>query len=133
MSGPAFVHRVTVYWEDTDAGGIVYHANYLRFLERARTEWLRALGWPQRVLREVHGIVFVVASMNVRFAAPARLDDVLDCDVAVARAGTVALDLRQRVVRDASPVCEADVRIGCVDAGTFKPCRIPTAVLEHFR
>src|SRR5512146_157150 len=120
-----------VYWEDTDAGGVVYHANYLRFFERARTEWLRALGFEQTRLLADTNLLFVVADSALRYSAPARLDDVLDLSVALLSAGRASLTLQQRATRGATLLAEGTIRIGCVEAGTFRPRRIPNAILER--
>jgi acyl-CoA thioester hydrolase len=128
-----------VYWEDTDAGGVVFYANYLKFFERARTEWLRALGVGQQALRDRTGAMFVVSQTSVRYLAPARLDDRLSVTVALQTAGRASMTLFQQawklpedgadaVIRP-SLLAEGSIRIGCVDAGTFRPCRIPTSVL----
>ena len=124
---PAFSWRTRVYWEDTDAGGVVYHAGYLRFLERARTEWLRAAGLGQDALRRSYGIVFVVRELDIAYDKPARLDDELDSTVAVERLRSASVDLRQTVSRvaDGAVLARARVRVACVDAGAITPCRIP--------
>jgi acyl-CoA thioester hydrolase len=119
-----------VYWEDTDAGGVVFYANYLKFFERARTEWLRAAGVEQQRLRDEQGLIFVVASTALRCLRPARLDDLLDVTVAVRGAGRASVDVAQQAWRGASLIAEGDIRIGCVDAGTFAPRRIPKAVAD---
>jgi len=119
---------VRVYWEDTDAGGVVFYANYLKFFERARTEWLRALGVGQQALREQTGAIFIVTDTALRFAAPARLDDLLDVTVQVQDVRPATLRLRQQALRGDTLLCEGEIRIGCVDAGTFRPRRIPTEV-----
>ncbi len=121
---------VRVYWEDTDAGGIVFYANYLKFFERARTEWLRALGVQQQALREQQGVMFVVAETALRYHAPARLDDRLDVTVALAERGSASMRLAQQAWRDGLLLAEGDIRIGCVHHGTLRPCRIPSVVLE---
>jgi acyl-CoA thioester hydrolase len=118
-----------VYWEDTDAGGVVFYANYLKFFERARTEWLRHLGLGQQALRESTGAIFVVTDTRVGYLAPARLDDLLDVTVLLQRSGTASMTLAQQAWREATLVAEGEIRIGCVDDGTFKPRRIPPAVL----
>ena len=92
-----FIHPVRVYWEDTDAGGVVYHAQYLAFLERARSEWMRALGNGQELLREVHGLVFAVRAMRIDFRAPARLDDLLDVAVELRECRRASLVLAQSI------------------------------------
>jgi len=127
---PIFRHPVRVYWEDTDAGGIVYYANYLRFFERARTEWLRALGVEQQALRAGSGTIFVVTDVRVAYRSPARLDDDLDVTVLLDHAGRVALEVAQQARRGGTVLAEGQVRIGCVDAQTLRPCRIPTQILD---
>jgi acyl-CoA thioester hydrolase len=123
-----FRHRVRVYWEDTDAGGVVFYANYLKFFERARTEWLRALGVGQQALRERTGAIFIVSETRVRYLAPARLDDELEITVHLAQAGRASLVVAQQAWRGACLLAEGEIRIGCVDAGTFRPRRIPMAL-----
>ncbi|MBS0570027.1 MAG: tol-pal system-associated acyl-CoA thioesterase [Proteobacteria bacterium] len=133
---PVFTWPVRVYWEDTDAGGVVYHAAYLRFLERARSEWLRACGVAQQRLREEHGILFVVADMQVRFLAPARLDDVLHADITAFTRRSASMRFAQCILRsaDGARLIEADVRAACIDAASYKPRRIPDHLLtEHLR
>jgi len=120
-----------VYWEDTDAGGVVYHANYLKYFERARTEWLRALGIGQERMRAETNRVFVVVHTALRYAAPARLDDVIEVSVALAALSGASLELAQRATRDGMLLAEGRIRIGCVEAGTFRPRRIPNAILER--
>ena len=136
-SAPAFSLPIRVYWEDTDAGGIVYHSNYLRFFERARTEWLRSLGLGQRQLATQRGGLFVVADAALRFRAPARLDDELVATARIQSAGSATLVLAQQVwIRPAdvhaAPTlsCEGTVRIGWVDAATLRPARIPNELLS---
>jgi acyl-CoA thioester hydrolase len=125
-----FRHPLRVYWEDTDAGGVVFYANYLKFFERARTEWLRALGIGQQALKDREGLLFVVAETALRYLRPARLDDLLDVTVAVAEAGRASLRLQQQALRDGELLAEGDIRIGCVAAGDFRPCRMPATILE---
>ena len=137
-SDPIFRFQLRVYWEDTDAGGIVFYANYLKFFERARTEWLRSLGHGQERLRVESGLMFVVTDTAVRFRHPARLDDVIDVTVHVERAGPVRLTVWQQAFRlggaGAGPapalLAEGTIRIGCVDAGTYRPQRIPSSIQE---
>ena len=132
-----FQHRLRVYWEDTDAGGVVFYANYLKFFERARTEWLRALGVGQHALRETTGAIFVVTETHVRYRAPARLDDQLVVTVALRALGTASMTLAQQAwcgeVGQGSLLAEGDIRIGCVDHGTFRPRRIPKEVMSTFQ
>jgi acyl-CoA thioester hydrolase len=122
---PVFRHPVRVYWEDTDAGGVVFYANYLKFFERARTEWLRALGVEQHVLHERTGAIFIVAETHVRYLKPARLDDLLDVTVEAAALGGASMTLAQSALRGAELLAEGDIRIGCVDAATLRPRRLP--------
>ncbi len=126
----AFVHRLRVYWEDTDAGGVVFYANYLKFFERARTEWLRALGVQQQALREATQAIFIVTDTRVSYRAPARLDDELAVSVELRQAGRAQMLIAQQARRGQTLLAEGEIRIGCVDAGTFRPRRIPNAVLD---
>ena len=130
-----------VYWEDTDGGGIVYYANYLRFLERARTEWLRSLGYSQRALAEEPGIVFAVVSLNIEYRKPAKLDDelLITCEPKVE--GAASIVFAQQIYRSAggaqasgtqaidqgpaSLLVEASARVACLDARTLRPRRLP--------
>src|SRR5258706_11912322 len=130
MTETDFRHTLRVYWEDTDAGGVVFFANYLKFFERARTEWLRVLGFGQQRLRNDTGAIFVVADTPVRYLEPARLDDLLDISVRIAEAGRVSLTIEQQARRAGALLAEGTIRIGCVDAGTFRPRRIPTELLS---
>lgn len=128
-----FEWRVRVYWEDTDAGGIVFYANYLKFFERARTEWLRARGVEQQRLRETAGGLFVVSATDVRYHRPARLDDLLLVTAQVTEAGRASLTIAQTARRDgpgAELLCEGTIRIGWVDATTMVPRRMPPALLQ---
>jgi acyl-CoA thioester hydrolase len=129
-----YQHRVRVYWEDTDAGGVVFYANYLKFFERARTEWLRALGVGQQALRDATGAIFVVTDTQVRYLAPARLDDELHITVALRARGAASMTIAQQAWRGAvgqgTLLAEGDIRIGCVDHGTFRPRRIPNEVIH---
>ncbi len=129
--GPAPFHwPVRVYYEDTDAAGVVYYANYLKFMERARTEWLRAAGFDQSVLRDELGVVFVVRALAADYAAPARFDDRLDVSVAVLSARGSVLELAQAVTREGVSLVTATVRIVCVNTPAFKPVRIPKIILQ---
>ncbi|MFT3956202.1 MAG: tol-pal system-associated acyl-CoA thioesterase [Piscinibacter sp.] len=132
-----FRHSLRVYWEDTDAGGVVFYANYLKFFERARTEWLRGLGFGQQRLRTDTGAIFVVADTSVRYLSPARLDDLLEVTVQPQDIGRASMVVHQQAWRNdaGTPVllAEGSIRIGCVDAGTFTPCRIPNPILQALR
>jgi len=129
---PDYVHLLRVYWEDTDAGGVVFYANYLKFFERARTEWLRALGHGQEQLRHDEGAMFVVTDTTIRYLQPARLDDLLEVSVHVQHAGRARMTIAQQAwrhgAREGGVLAEGTIRIGCVDAGTFKPRRIPISI-----
>jgi acyl-CoA thioester hydrolase len=134
LAAPPYRFQLRVYWEDTDAGGVVFYANYLKFFERARTEWLRALGHEQERLRTETGAVFVVTDTSVRHLRPARLDDLLSVTVRVAHAGRARMTIAQQAWRQTSQgeelVAEGTIRIGCVDAGTFRPQRIPISIVD---
>ena len=135
-----FEHPVRVYWEDTDAGGIVFYANYLKFFERARTEWLRTLGVGQRTLREQSGGMFVVSEARLQYHAPARLDDAIIVTAKPMEIGRASLTIdHQALLKDehsgTAPgllLCAGQVRIGWVDATSLRPARIPSALLELF-
>ncbi len=125
-----FVLTQRVYWEDTDASGIVYYANYLRFLERARTEWLRSLGHEQTVLAREAGVAFVVRAISVDFLRPARLDDELSIDIANVAASASTIELEQSIGRGNERLVHAAVRLACVRIAAFQPVRIPRALRE---
>lgn len=122
---------VTVYYEDTDAGGVVYYANYLRYLERARTEWLRRLGLPREQLRATVGWVFVVTEVEAKYHRPARLDDQLIVQAEVVEATRTSLLFAQSVEREGETLLMARVRVACVDQTTFKPRRLPAELLSQ--
>jgi acyl-CoA thioester hydrolase len=126
-----------VYWEDTDGGAVVYYANYLRFLERSRTEWLRARGHSQQELARAPGILFTVVSIQVDYRAPARLDDQLEITCEPKREGAASLRFAQRIYRATrgglppeAPLVEASVRVACVDARSLRPKRLPQFLLD---
>ena len=121
-----------VYWEDTDAGGVVYYANYLRFLERARTEWLRARGHHQGDIARTLGVLFAVAEVNIKYRGPARLDDLLmiSCQPRTEGAASVIFDQQIRRERhDGELLAEANVKVVCVGADDFRPRRLPPEIL----
>jgi len=132
----AFRHPIRIYWEDTDAGGIVFYANYLKFFERARTEWLRHLGVEQQKLREQVGGMFVVTGTQLRYHRPARLDDLLLVTARVTESGRASLTIEQTALLQTpegqAPIllCEGSIRIGWVDATAMRPQRIPAQVLD---
>jgi len=125
-----FTFPVRVYWEDTDAGGVVFYANYLKFFERARTEWLRAAGVEQQRLRDDTGAMFVVAEVQTRYLAPARLDDLLQVTVQVEEHGAASMVIVQEAFRGDLLLAKGRIRIGCVHAESLRPCRIPTRVVN---
>ena len=127
---PVHQHELRVYWEDTDAGGVVFYANYLKFMERARTEWLRGLGFEQETMRRDEGLMFVVSDTALRYLAPARLDDWLRVSVVPAEVGRASLVIDQQVWRDETLLTQGRIRIGCVDAISLKPVRIPARILQ---
>ena len=129
-AGRVFTWPIRVYWEDTDAGGIVFYANYLKFFERARTEWLRSLGVQQGALRESAGGIFVVSETSVRYLAPARLDDELSVTAGLEAGGRASLIIAQQARRGDTLLCEGTIRIGWVDAATLRPARIPDSILD---
>jgi len=134
--GEPFAFRLRVYYEDTDAGGVVYYANYLKFMERARTEWLAALGYPLVDVERVHGATFVVHHVTIDFVRPARLNDVLDATVEVLDRGASRLALRQLVRRAEETLTRATVRLACVELASMRPRRMPpplAAALETLR
>jgi acyl-CoA thioester hydrolase len=126
----AFSLPVRVYYEDTDSGGVVYHSNYLNFMERARTEWLRALGFEQDELLHEHGVLFAVSTINLAFLKPARFNELLAVTVALERRGAASLTLKQEVRRGDTLLASAEVRIACIDAQRFVPVAIPARVAE---
>ena len=151
-----FTFPIRVYWEDTDAGGIVFYANYLKFMERARTEWLRSVGIEQQLLRKSTGGMFVVTETQLKYLHPARLDDLLDVSVQIIETGRASLKIHQKISLQpneyerwllsnrerlssqpaaqfhviAQLVCEGTICIAWVDALTLKPGRIPVSVME---
>ena len=126
----AFHWPVRVYWEDTDAGGVVYYANYLKFMERARSEWLRSQGFEQDVLRDEAGIVFVVRRVEIDYLSPARFNDQLEVSVSLHEVGRASLSLKQVLTREAIPLVSAQVTRACVDAKRFKPVKMPASILQ---
>ncbi|MBZ0131833.1 MAG: tol-pal system-associated acyl-CoA thioesterase [Rhodocyclaceae bacterium] len=123
-----FSFPVRVYYEDTDTAGIVYYANYLRYLERGRTEWLRALDVAQLQLAEETGIVFAVRSLNIEYLKPARLDDALAVLTELTFCGRAQITLKQWIERGGEALVEATVRIACLNANTLKPAALPAGI-----
>ncbi|TYT23069.1 tol-pal system-associated acyl-CoA thioesterase [Luteimonas viscosa] len=127
----AFSIPTRVYWEDTDAGGVVYHAQYVAFLERARTEWVRALGYGQDMLRLSHDLVFAVRAMRIDFRRPARLDDALQVTVSLRRCRHASVVFAQSILRDGERLLDAEVRCAALDASTFRPRAIPEPLYQQ--
>ena len=127
---PLFSFDLRVYYEDTDAGGVVYYANYLRFMERARTEWLRTLGVNQDELASRSGVLFAVRRAAVEFLKPARLDDALHVSVAVTRIGNASIEFAQQVVRAQTVLCTGAIKIACLAVDGFTPTAVPPALRE---
>ena len=130
MIESVFSWPTRVYWEDTDAGGVVYHAQYLAFLERARTEWMRAQGHGQDRLRTELDLVFAVRSMRIDFRLPARLDDALQVTVALRECRRASLVIAQSIRRDGTLLLDAEVRVAALFAGSFKPRPIPRPLYD---
>jgi len=126
-------HRwpVRVYYEDTDAGGVVFYANYLKFMERARTEWLRTLGVEQQSLLNEHGIGFIVAALDMKYLAAARLDDHLTIQTSITQIGRASLNFAQRVLLSDTVLAEGNIRVGCVKLSNFKPSALPDDLREQ--
>jgi acyl-CoA thioester hydrolase len=126
----SFSFPVRVYYEDTDAGGVVYHANYLMFFERARTELLRHLGFSQTELKAKQKVIFVVRSLQIKYAQPARFDELLEVVTKVAQKGRSAMMFEQTLQRGDTVLTSASVEVVCVSAETFKPVAIPPVIIN---
>ncbi|MFC4274189.1 tol-pal system-associated acyl-CoA thioesterase [Achromobacter aloeverae] len=116
---------IRVYYEDTDAGGIVFYANYLKFMERGRTEWLRTLGYDQSRMLADTGRLFVVAGLDMSYRKPGRLDDLLTVETCVTRLGRASIHFAQRVLREGELLAEGNIQVGCVDATRLRPAELP--------
>jgi acyl-CoA thioester hydrolase len=130
---PAFHWPVRVYYEDTDAAGVVYYANYLKFMERARTEWLRSLGFEQTWLAQEHGVAFVVTSLSIDYLKPGRFNDTLQATVELIKVGAGHIRLSQRVLRGEEVLATSSVTVACVALRTVKPVRMPQPLTEKIR
>ncbi|WP_175626392.1 MULTISPECIES: tol-pal system-associated acyl-CoA thioesterase [Oxalobacteraceae] len=132
-----FTWTVRVYYEDTDAGGVVFYANYLKFFERARTEWLRSAGINQQLMTETHGVMFVVKSTAVDYHAPAKLDNELKLTVVVERMGRASVQFIQEAWRingeHKELLATGRIKVGCVDTQNFKPSQIPSQVMDSIK
>ena len=131
MNNAGFIWPVRVYWEDTDAGGVVYYANYLKFMERARSEWLRSLGIEQLAVAEQDGVVFAVRHIEVEYLKPAQLDDALRVVCELLELNGASLVMLQRVERDEEPLVTARVKIACVNRNSFRPAKIPAHIQQR--
>ncbi|MBX3650369.1 MAG: tol-pal system-associated acyl-CoA thioesterase [Burkholderiales bacterium] len=125
-----FSWPVRVYYEDTDAGGVVYYANYLAFMERARTEWLRTLGFEQPEMAQTHGVLFVVRAVHVDYLRPSRFNDSLQVTVEVVNVGGSRIRFLQQVLRGDEEIVRAEVDVVCVGSGSFRPARMPREMRE---
>ncbi|MGN8159481.1 tol-pal system-associated acyl-CoA thioesterase [Salinisphaera sp. RV14] len=135
MADPAaaFAIGLRVYYEDTDATGVVYHANYLRYFERARTEWLESRGLGHRALAEEHGVVFTLADLSIRFRRPARLDDRLAVSATIAERTPARVVFEQQITRDGAALVQGQFTVACVKVANFRPCRLPEALIKESR
>jgi acyl-CoA thioester hydrolase len=132
-SAPSFAAPFNVYWEDTDAGGVVYYANYLKFLERARTDWLRAMNVDQQQLRAERKLQFVVVNITVDFLRPAVLHDEIIVTATLQRLAGATIHFGQTITRGGEQLIDATVRVACLDSGTLKPRAIPKDLFTEWR
>jgi acyl-CoA thioester hydrolase len=132
-SALSFAASFDVYWEDTDAGGVVYYANYLKFLERCRTDWLRALGVDQQQLRAERKLQFVVVNITVDFLRPAVLHDEILVTATLKRLAGATIHFGQTIMRGGEQLIDAAVRVACLDSGTLKPRAIPKDLFTEWR
>jgi len=121
---------IRIYFEDTDSGGVVYHSNYLKFMERARTEWLRGIGIDQRHLKQDHQIMFVVHRIDIQYKFPARFNDDLIVKSELKDIGSSKIEFRQMIYRNDEMLIDASVDIACIDSEKFKPVRIPPTIKQ---
>ena len=130
-----FIWPIRVYYEDTDAGGVVFYANYLRFMERARTEWLRSLGFEQDELMRDRGILFAVRHIELDYEQSGRFNEQLQVASSIGRVAGATLDFLQRVERaaDGAVLCRGQVRVACLRAGDMRPTRIPSAIRDKLQ
>ena len=130
MKPRSFIWPIRVYYEDTDAIGVVFYANYLNFMERARTEWLRSLGFAQTTLLHDHNVVFVVRALTIEYLKPALFNDALDATVLLKDVRGSLIELSQTIRRGAQTLVTAEVKLACVNTQSFRPIRIPKPILE---
>ena len=121
---------IRIYFEDTDSGGVVYHSNYLKFMERARTEWLRSIGIDQRHLKQDNHIMFVVHRIDIQYKFPARFNDDLIVKSELKNIGSSKIEFRQMIYRNDEMLIDANVDIACIDSEKFKPVRIPPTIKQ---
>ena len=132
-AAPRHTHSYSVYWEDTDAGGVVYYANYLKFMERCRTEWLRAMGIDQLRLRAERQVQFVVVHASVDFLRPAVLHDEILVTAELNRLAGATIHFKQTIMRGEEQLIDAAVRVACLDSGTLRPRAIPKDLFTEWR
>ncbi|MCX7089094.1 MAG: tol-pal system-associated acyl-CoA thioesterase [Methylococcales bacterium] len=128
-----FSWPIRIYYEDTDAGGVVYYANYLKFFERARTEMLRAIGYEQDALRTTANVIFVVRSVQLDYLSPARFNDLLEVSTTIAEVKRTQIFFDQLMTRDAVTLCRTKIGIACLNATTMRPTAIPQPLLEQLQ
>lgn len=133
MPTDQFAWPIRVYYEDSDAGGIVYHSQYLNFMERARTEWLRSLGFEQTELTAQFGIIFVVRNIQIKFKKPARFNDAIVVHSQLASMGRSRMVFEQKIFRDGQVLTEADVEVVCIDAVNYTPVTIPAPIQQSMK
>lgn len=126
-----FIWPVRVYYEDTDAGGVVYHSNYLNFMERARTEWLRSLGYEQTTVKVELGVIIVVHSLSINFKKPAKFNDLLEVHCKLTNTGRGSIEMAQTIICNGSELIQAHIKAAFVNAETFKPVAIPAAMKQE--
>ena len=126
-----FIWPIRVYYEDTDSGGVVYYANYLKFMERARTEWLRSRGYEQDIMRDQNGLIFAVRAVQLDFLQPARFNEQLEASVVVTACRGASIEFQQQVRRDSTVLCSASVKVACLAKDSFKPKRLPNAMIKE--
>jgi acyl-CoA thioester hydrolase len=127
-----FILPIRVYYEDTDAGGVVYHSNYLNFFERTRTEMLRHLGFQQNELREEYGVIFAVRSMQIEYLSPAKFNDLVQVSATISQTKKASLTFEQSIKRDEVTLCMASCKIACLDSTKLSPKAIPDFLLKQF-
>lgn len=130
---PRYTHTYAVYYEDTDVGGVVYYANYLKFMERCRTDWLRAMGVDQQRLRADRQVQFVVVNIGVDFLRPAVLHDEILVTATLERLAGATIHFKQTIMRGGEQLIDATVRVACLDSGTLKPRAIPKDLFTEWR